>query len=57
MHLNTDLANIEVIRIFTLSWTDLYRYWLEILNNYKVKEISCKNFCITFRKIFRIFLQ
>jgi len=32
-------ANIEVIRIFSLSWTDLYEYLLGLLNNYEVKQI------------------
>jgi len=42
IELCSDLANIEVTRILTLSWTDkyvIYVYWLKLLNNYEIKSI------------------
>jgi len=39
IQLCTDLANIEVIRILALSYTDLYRYLLRLFINYEVKQI------------------
>jgi len=40
IYLCTDLANIKIIWNLTLSLTNLYGYWLELLNNHEVKQLD-----------------